>query len=223
MMYLKNFLLIVMLFLSLSSLSKAGVITELDLFSSGDTAMTYVEDTGLNWLDLTYTNDMSVDAVSSDLTLGGLLDSTWRIATLTEVDALFTAYGFTPDSGCNYGALHCSPSGERLSSSVNMIWQMYAPSGNSMSGLFLNSNLSPGVVGRAYTDHGNFGSPGSSIDALTDAWSLSSYSSNSNTGVFLVQNHGAIAAPSHAVPEPNIVAMLALGLTMIGLQRRKMK
>lgn len=215
-MQLKKYFVCFAFILSFSSVSKAGVITELDLFSSSDKAMTYVEDTGLNWLDLTYTNGMSYDAVNVDLTLGGLLDSTWRIATLSEVDTLFTAYGFTPDSGCNNGALHCSPSGESLSAAVNMIYQMYAPSGNELKGLFYNPNLSPGYVGKAFTDHGNYGTPGISIDALTDASEASSYSSYSNTGVFLVQTHGAVAN----VPAPATIFLLIVGLAGIVFRKK---
>lgn len=199
--------------------AKGAIIDPIDLFVPGDGAATFVEDTGLNWLDLTFTFGMSVPEVQSDLSLGGLLDGSWRVAELSEIDALLTAYGFTPDSGCNNGAQHCSPSGENAAAAVNFVFDLKATGAGSAAGLFQNENLVDGLIGRAFVDHGNFGSPGSTVDARSDFFELITYSSSAE-GVFLVQNAFPQEDPE-TIPAPAPAWLFVFGLGVLGVLRRR--
>ena len=199
--------------------ANGAIIEPIDLFAPGDGAATFVDTTGLNWLDLTFTFGMSVPDVESDLTLGGLLDDSWRVAELSEIDALLTAYGFTPDSSCNNGAQHCSASGENAAAAVNFVFDLKATGAGSAAGLFQNENLVDGLIGRAFVDHGDLGSPGSTVDARSDFFELITYSSGAE-GVFLVQNAFPQEDPE-TIPAPPPAWLFVFGLGVLGVLRRR--
>ena len=182
----KTLLFSALTFLILPSLTYADFRERVDVFSAGDEAATLVYDTNLLWLDTYFTAEMSYDQVKSDLTLNGLLDGSWRIATLEEVDKLFTAYGFTPDY-CNVnGAIHCSTTGESNTAAARMLNDINEHyTDTSVSAMFNNPFLPDGQVGEAFADFAE--SPTESVDARTHI-SVSSTSTEPNRGVFLVKN-----------------------------------
>ncbi len=203
----KYFLSIIAL-LSIDSI--AATIKPVDVFSQGDGKATYVEDTGLTWLDLSVTFNMSYSEVEADPTLGNSLPSHWRIATLEEVDSLFTAYGFTPDLGCGNGAQHCSQVGESNSSAQAIVGDFGGKQGF-FQGMFNNPNLPSGEVGYAFADW--MVTPGQSVDAQT--WqSLPESNSGSNYGVLLVE--------TAVVPLPASVWLFSIAVaSFLGIRIRR--
>ncbi len=63
--------------------------------------------TGLDWLDVTQTLDLSHDQVTAQMGIGGAYEG-WRYATMAELDQVITDFGYTAvTSGCWATSLHC--------------------------------------------------------------------------------------------------------------------
>lgn len=89
----------------------AAQLSSVDLVpSSGDGKITYDAATGLYWLDLTETLNLSVPDVLGGS--GNWIANGWRYATPAEICALFGAYAF-PVSNCGGGAGNSLP-GDQL-------------------------------------------------------------------------------------------------------------
>ena len=67
-------------------------LIETDWKAGGDALATLHEETGLEWLDLTQTDGMSIDQVAAQTGEGGSFEG-WRIATFDEIDT-FVRYAF---------------------------------------------------------------------------------------------------------------------------------
>jgi len=74
--------------LAVFSFSANAALLSVDLNTSGDGLITRDDSTGLDWLDLTETNNTSRNYVLTQLGSGGLFDG-WRYATSAEVVALW--------------------------------------------------------------------------------------------------------------------------------------
>jgi hypothetical protein len=73
------------------SISAGATLIEVDLAASGDGLITRDTDTGLDWLDLNLTLNLSYDEVAADIGVG--LPAGFRYATESEVIALFAGAG----------------------------------------------------------------------------------------------------------------------------------
>jgi hypothetical protein len=71
-----------------------AVLLEVDLNTPGDALVTRDTATGLDWLDLTESTNLSFDQVEADV--GGFISDGWRHATGAEVCALFAAVDAEP-------------------------------------------------------------------------------------------------------------------------------
>ncbi len=78
----------------LFSLSANAALYTMDWRSAGDGAMTYDDNSGLWWLDLTETAGMSYSQVSAQLGAGGALEG-WRYATVAEATDIYAQFGLT--------------------------------------------------------------------------------------------------------------------------------
>jgi hypothetical protein len=67
-------------------------LVEEDLFTSGDGLITYDTDTGLYWLDLTLTTNLSYNEVLNEISEGGSLEGFWY-ATTADIDTLQVSAG----------------------------------------------------------------------------------------------------------------------------------
>ena len=74
-----------------SGISSASLL-EVDFYASNDKLLTHDTDTGLYWLDLTVTVNLSYDSVLSQLNPGGSLEG-FRYATVEDVDNLQLSAG----------------------------------------------------------------------------------------------------------------------------------
>lgn len=90
--YLLVTLLVSTLLLSISA--NASLVT-MDWKSASDGILTYDDNSGLYWLDLTETAGMSYSEVSAQLGAGGSFDG-WRYATTTEATDIYAQFGLTP-------------------------------------------------------------------------------------------------------------------------------
>lgn len=83
--------LLLLVFTALTAGSSFGAPFTVDGWASGDAKITRDPATGLDWLDLTVTHNVSVAAFSSGF--GGLTSQGFRIATREEVTSLFLNFG----------------------------------------------------------------------------------------------------------------------------------
>ena len=76
------------------SFSANAALSVMDLRSAGDGALTYDDNSGLYWLDLTETAGMSYSQVSAQLGAGGSFEG-WRYATVAEATDIYAQFGLT--------------------------------------------------------------------------------------------------------------------------------
>ena len=74
------------------SFNVSAAVVSTDWLTAGDNLITHDTVSGLDWLDLTETNDLSYDFVSGQLVTGGQFAG-WRYATNTEVITLWNNFG----------------------------------------------------------------------------------------------------------------------------------
>ena len=228
-----------------SNMASAAYVS-LDWQTEGDGLAFLDEDAGLEWLQLTQTDSMSLNEVLSELEAGGIFEG-WRLATASEVSSLATEMtGYSTKQNINdqtennesvtelyedfseaFGWLYTKTSGS--SWDVHYDYRSY--------GLYLDGDnvLMSGVRWRknpqsstethyssySYVDYD------SSVTNYTTSFSDESY------GVFLVGDGGATLStqkdmslvannPIHAtsVPEPTGIALFGAGLLGLGVVKK---
>ena len=199
--------------LTLSQISVAAVIS-VDWQSVNDGLITRDTSSGLDWLDLTLTNEASYRDTLTQLQAGEQFYG-WRYATNAEVIALWSNFGVDLSSaatGIAYG----------FDSTVDNASYML---GNTLCEY--NCNLFPfgtlGLTGDAYDDAPNSRSligayafkPAYSTAYLTDGnYYMSDFDSAAHTGSYLVQ--------TSPIPVPAALWLFGSGLIgMAGIARRK--
>ena len=121
-------------------------LLEVDLNTPGDALVTRDTDTGLDWLDLTESTNLSFDQVEADV--GGFISDGWRHATGAEVCTLFASVGAEPSPcpGGFVGGLPCCA----LFGLVDLIGFIWITNQFSSFGLYDDGDPSqPGGVGFA--------------------------------------------------------------------------
>jgi len=108
--------------LSLPAFAHAA-ITGVDWLAPGDSLITHDSTSGLNWLDLTETNEMSRDYVLTQLVPGGLFEG-WRYATSAEVVSLWSAFGVDLSATADTVAPGYADSG--VEAAARMLGNIYA-------------------------------------------------------------------------------------------------
>jgi hypothetical protein len=171
--------------------------------------------TGLDWLDLTASGNLSYNYVSGQFGSGAVFEG-WRYATSAETETLLQHLGFT--IGNSVGGIGSAPAAyaAALTSLVNLFGDTMGTSGPSYRGaLGLTSQVdAPGSHRRlgAYTE--SFGAiywletSGSSV-----CCSIVDTAQNSYFGSYLVRS-------TASVPEPGTLALLGLGLLGIRMAQR---
>ena len=219
----------------MSSLSNAGLI-ERDWQSAGDGLITYDESTGLEWLDITATQNRSYNDISSKLGVG-LEFAGWQYATGNQYHTLWadTAYNTTNLNLQWYATSNYTPQekSDLLLRAATIL---------ELTGLSYDSTLSGCVLtstSKCYRE--NYGvladSNGSNqwVTHLDSWWNTSGITEYSSTNFLLLGTHWTswnketvnsraghwLVREATSVPEPSTLAIFALG--MIGLASRRFK
>jgi len=187
---------------------------------------TYLTDTstGLDWLDMSYTDGLSYDAVHASTTSGPLSD--WTIATGAQVVTLVTNFiGNTPVSDYPGNPTAATDPNGAFHSANNSVKDLVSLIGATYAGNDHGFTL-------GYTsDAAGIDINGTGIDHLTvqfgwwdvfadefygyDRWGYDNTVANDFLGTFLVRNS--------TVPEPTIIVLMGLGLTGLTIFNRKRK
>src|SRR5262249_39635901 len=149
-------------------------------------------ETGLDWLDLTATRDVSYNDIEADV--GGWISLGFRHATVPELCGLFGTYALAP-SPCPGST---SQSGTRLVQTLQgFVGVTFSDDGRLIisDGLFDDGNVSDGMVGEG-TLSSSPRSGSSDAGVFEDAWFADTVS---QSGHWLVR----------PVPEPSTALLLA--------------
>ena len=103
--------------------SQATALTELDLFTPGDSLLTRDGDTGLDWLDVSATSGLSFNDIIADV--DGWASLGFRHATGSELCAFLAAHAVVPASGCPTGNVAVS---DRFLGSLHTLVESFARS-----------------------------------------------------------------------------------------------
>jgi len=198
--------------LVLSSSVNAAIIST-DWNAAGDSLITHDTVSGLNWLDLTETNNISYNAVVSQLGAGGTYDG-FRVATSAEVVALWANFGVDLSFGAaTYTTGFADPAIDLAAGYV----------GNLMSAIDRRWN---GALGRTSDSvvHGYVMYIGAVSDSTNGAM-RSSYVVDRSQIIAVDQPAGSDHIGTYlvnAVPVPAAVWLFGSGLVgLIGVARRK--
>lgn len=192
---------------SFFSTTANATLIEADYLTSGDNQAVFDTTTGLTWLDLTQTANLSYTAA-------GLLDSSYRYATNTEVEDLFSQF-----TGANFLSIGIAPNvtGQYKDLALSFA-TLFGTNINAFSyGLYANADNILNYAG-VYTANPNI---------IGTDWEVSyeqfRFAGSPYYGTYLVKNTLVPTGASgiSAVPTPSTMAILLLGLLGIGNAKRQ--
>jgi len=197
-----------------------AAVVSVDWKTAGDNLVTRDTGSGLFWLDLTETNNMSYDYVKAELGSGGQF-SGWRVATGLEVVGMFASFGIDLSNGVPNQLPGLDPAVEIATNYLgNIVIESYPPSqypygvlgvtSDIISGFQLRMGAVQSIESTNRTYYHSYGDPNNSYG---------SYIAEPHTGTFLVRTS---LPPVPGIPVPAAVWLFGSGLiALIGLARRK--
>ncbi|MCW9004850.1 MAG: VPLPA-CTERM sorting domain-containing protein [Gammaproteobacteria bacterium] len=201
--------------LTMSTSVNAAIIS-VDWQSAGDNLITQDTDSGLEWLDLTVTNGVSLSEIYAQLDVGGTYEG-WRYATRAEVAGLWDSFG--GDSNYYNG----------LSTQNNGLFDAMAPF---VGDTYVDGNYSSRTPGDYYSIWvtGDISPSGGHYSATAaDTWYEPLYETHDFFKLSDLEANNITPDMGHAlvrevttVPVPAAVWLFGSGLIgLVGLARRK--
>lgn len=179
----------------------SAVLFAVDRVVAGDGEITRDTDTGLDWLDLTLTTNVSLDDIQADV--GGWISDGWMHATRAEACQLFANAG-------NTSFASTCPFQELASAFVSEAESLVALLGDTGGeGPFFQGYLERPDPTKASTDFGRVGVAKSPGPTVWEVIAVGSTGADPSTGNFLVR----------AIPEPSSAALLPAGLALLAARR----
>jgi len=195
-----------------------AVIISSDWQLAGDNLITQDTDSGLEWLDLTVTSNMSYNDVSAQLGAGGDYEG-WRYATRVEIASLWDAFG--GDSTFYYG----------LSSHNNGLFDLMAPYIGDLYCLSNGCSTGEGeswfITGDYFLNYTNQVYVSVANDRATHSFSLTEDLLDLNRNAYSLDYTfeyagSALVREISTVPVPAAVWLFGSGLIgLVGMARRK--
>jgi len=201
--------------LAVFSFSANAALLSVDLNTSGDGLITRDDSTGLDWLDLTETNNTSRNYVLTQLGSGGLFDG-WRYATSAEVVALWADnFGIDLSIGASPSMSSVDPGVQTaagfLGNIINETYPSFYDYGTSGVTSTVSTTNSPNY--EFLGAYHQIGAPNTGYLTRTNS-SLATSSSQGDAGHYLVQ--------TSPVPVPAAFWLFGSGLLgLIGIARSK--
>ena len=200
--------------LAVVSFNANAIPTEDDWLNAGDGLITYDANTGLEWLDITYTTSRSYNDVSSLFDAGEEFDG-WRYATRAELSSLWDSFGgdgnYTGWSTGNNGLFDVM---------APLIGDAYCAAygcavGSGYTGWITADAFSVDqhIAGLTYDAY--WASPSITADYIDATWAV--FHDADDSHLYL----GSALVRATQVPEPSVMLLFSSGLLLIGVTRRK--
>lgn len=178
----------------------------------GSNAITLDTETGLEWLDLPFSRNLSYNSVSTQFGSGGSF-SGFRHANTTEVEALFTAAGIPNIGNGNASVANIAPSQALIALVGSTSFQDIYPETIGITGTLGFAGLHRSGLLDFYWDNGI-----GVYQVSTDSVQYGDTASFDSVGHWLVREPS-----SAAIPEPTTVLGLATAAVGLFLSKRNCK
>ena len=219
-MVIKSIIGAVYICLTLISFNVTAIPTSADWKVAGDGLITYDATTNLEWLDLTVTANMSFNSVHAQLSAGGAYDG-WEYATGAQIETLWTSFG---GDGIYNGY---STANNGLFDIIAPLWgDLYADYDPTFSIGEGDSQFLTADIANISGTH----VAGNMSDWITDSdltpthdYFITHITQFPNEVASIIQGSALVRSRVSSVPEPSIALLIASGLLVFGVARRKMR
>lgn len=206
-LFVANFYLLLS-FYSLNATAAVFSVDDIDGF--GVSALTRDSKQGLDFLDVTFSTNLTFDAVEAQLGVGGIFEG-YRFASIEEVVTLINNYGFSP-TAVAFGDTVGSTDSDQISQLVDMMGQT----------LIIDAHRATvGLTGTSSGEYQYFVRINDSLDSNFNDQILAA-SLGSKEGI-KTPFSGHYLVKQFFIFEPATISLIALGLVLLAYRHKKCK